>query len=355
MVFKRGWKKIATGLVLTALFWSAGCPPLPARECADFLAELDGLKGTMERQSFLREALRQCPDDHLLNYFYGLNQERLTRYDAALTCYRKAVRLDPGFARGYFGLGDIHFAGERFEEAVEAYAKGLSLEPDNIWARRSLERAEEQVKIRKTSSLFKEKEIVSAGGEPEKTGSAAAVPGQVIESGGGPAGEPAMSALPAGQAGDAGMAGTPPAGPEVAEESARGFIDRMVRTATGPEVGGEGPIFRLQVRFHLSSNELTPEAMEKLDAIVCRALQSEELEESRFEIAGHTDDSGSFEHNMYLSRLRAYSVRDYLVDSCGIDPERLTVVYYGPLKPAVPNINRHNRQLNRRVEFRKLP
>jgi outer membrane protein OmpA-like peptidoglycan-associated protein len=94
--------------------------------------------------------------------------------------------------------------------------------------------------------------------------------------------------------------------------------------------------------------------MQELEDVVCTAMQSEELQESRFEVAGHTDDSGDFELNMYLSRMRAYSVRDFLVKNCSIDADRLTIVYYGPTRPPVLNNSIENRKLNRRVEFRRL-
>jgi OOP family OmpA-OmpF porin len=57
---------------------------------------------------------------------------------------------------------------------------------------------------------------------------------------------------------------------------------------------------------------------------------------------------------MYFSKMRAMRVRDYLVENCGIAPDRLTVVYYGQERPAFPNTSRKNRMLNRRVEFRLL-
>jgi len=66
-------------------------------------------------------------------------------------------------------------------------------------------------------------------------------------------------------------------------------------------------------------------------------------------IEGHTDSIGSDSYNMDLSRRRADSVKDRLVDA-GIDPGRITTVGYGKKYPAVSNDTEANRALNRRVE-----
>ena len=71
------------------------------------------------------------------------------------------------------------------------------------------------------------------------------------------------------------------------------------------------------------------------------------------EISGHTDNSGSDEHNRELSINRARAVYQYLIDQ-GIDPDRLKFKGYGSSVPVAPNDSEENRQLNRRIEFRVL-
>lgn len=72
---------------------------------------------------------------------------------------------------------------------------------------------------------------------------------------------------------------------------------------------------------------------------------------------GHTDWIGTNEYNMALSRKRALSAHKYLIDK-GIEPIRITNVWFGESRPAVPNENPDgtdnpdNRQLNRRVEIK---
>jgi len=68
------------------------------------------------------------------------------------------------------------------------------------------------------------------------------------------------------------------------------------------------------------------------------------------EIHGHTDDRGSDDFNIKLSKKRADSVKNYLVMK-GVLPETITTKGFGKSKPLVPNDSDENRQKNRRVEF----
>ncbi|MFH0779012.1 MAG: OmpA family protein [Candidatus Eisenbacteria bacterium] len=71
----------------------------------------------------------------------------------------------------------------------------------------------------------------------------------------------------------------------------------------------------------------------------------------RIEIAGHTDSSGPDTVNLRLSQARAEAVRDYLVTTFSIDPERLVARGYGESRPIAPETSPTGRALNRRVEF----
>ncbi len=67
-------------------------------------------------------------------------------------------------------------------------------------------------------------------------------------------------------------------------------------------------------------------------------------------LAGHTDNTGSLETNMRLSKERAESVKAYLV-SRGANPSRIEATGYGPGQPIASNATAEGRQQNRRVEF----
>jgi len=70
-------------------------------------------------------------------------------------------------------------------------------------------------------------------------------------------------------------------------------------------------------------------------------------------IEGHTDNVDIHkepERNMRLSQARADSVRQYLIDTFGIDASRITAVGYGPNKPIADNDTEEGKKKNRRVE-----
>lgn len=66
-------------------------------------------------------------------------------------------------------------------------------------------------------------------------------------------------------------------------------------------------------------------------------------------IEGHTDSTASEAYNMDLSRRRAESVRDYLVNNFGIASEKLTLEWFGESRPVASNATAEGRQRNRRV------
>jgi outer membrane protein OmpA-like peptidoglycan-associated protein len=67
-------------------------------------------------------------------------------------------------------------------------------------------------------------------------------------------------------------------------------------------------------------------------------------------IEGHTDNSGTSDHNMDLSERRAKSVSTYLA-SKDVKENRLKTKWYGETQPKFPNDTEANKAQNRRVEF----
>lgn len=65
---------------------------------------------------------------------------------------------------------------------------------------------------------------------------------------------------------------------------------------------------------------------------------------------GHTDSTGSEEHNQDLSERRARAVANYLVGQ-GIDDSRITSLGYGEGHPVASNETESGRQANRRVDL----
>lgn len=76
----------------------------------------------------------------------------------------------------------------------------------------------------------------------------------------------------------------------------------------------------------------------------------EEQPSIKVEITGHTDNVGTEEYNLNLSKKRAESVSKYLMQK-GVSKDRITTTSYGESRPKDTNDTKEGRQNNRRVEF----
>ena len=70
-------------------------------------------------------------------------------------------------------------------------------------------------------------------------------------------------------------------------------------------------------------------------------------------IIGHTDNDGSEDYNLILSKKRAETVRRKL-QAYGADYDQIEVYYYGEWKPLKDNNNEAQKKFNRRVEIQIL-
>lgn len=71
---------------------------------------------------------------------------------------------------------------------------------------------------------------------------------------------------------------------------------------------------------------------------------------SKVQISGHTDNVASREYNQRLSEGRAISVKNYIVNSFGISPDRITTRGYNFSKPIATNSTKEGQARNRRIE-----
>jgi outer membrane protein OmpA-like peptidoglycan-associated protein len=124
------------------------------------------------------------------------------------------------------------------------------------------------------------------------------------------------------------------------------------KESAGNEAGAGSGKVTLDIRFANDSDRLTQAAQAQL-AQLGSALNSPELAQARFRIAGHTSATGAAEHNQKLSEGRARAVRGYLVEHSRIAPERIEATGYGSSKP-LPQYPPGALQ-QRRVEIITLP
>ena len=118
--------------------------------------------------------------------------------------------------------------------------------------------------------------------------------------------------------------------------------------AMAPAAPNSANSLSLPVRFELDSAKITSSARTQLDALAegIKLLQPDRT----VVIEGHTDARGSAFYNDVLSSRRAAAVKIYLVETHGIDPQRLKAVGFGkqhPIEGRDPLAGE-----NRRVQFR---
>jgi len=101
------------------------------------------------------------------------------------------------------------------------------------------------------------------------------------------------------------------------------------------------------IHFEINSAYLKKESLNILDRMIESMKRNTKI---RLEVRGHTDSTGTHEHNMKLSEKRADAVKDYMIKG-GISPERLLSQGFGPDKPIADNTSTGGRRKNRRTEF----
>lgn len=105
--------------------------------------------------------------------------------------------------------------------------------------------------------------------------------------------------------------------------------------------------FDSDVLFNVNSAGLDPGSQGTLSQV---AQVLHDYTKTAVVVQGHTDSTGSEEHNQALSQRRAQAVHNYLVGR-GVEPARMTAVGYGESLPAASNDTEWGRQQNRRVDI----
>lgn len=134
------------------------------------------------------------------------------------------------------------------------------------------------------------------------------------------------------------------------------IVFKNVRIASGGNMNMLGKkftdakIITHGINFDVDKASIKPESMGTLNMIVQVLKDNPEL---KFEIDGHTDNSGTAAHNLTLSQQRADAVKTQLT-SMGVDAARLTTKGFGDTKPISDNTSIEGKANNRRVEFVRM-
>jgi outer membrane protein OmpA-like peptidoglycan-associated protein len=126
---------------------------------------------------------------------------------------------------------------------------------------------------------------------------------------------------------------------------------RQQTAGTGVEVSRQGDNVILNMPGHVTfatdSAQITPAFHSTLDQV---AATIAEYQDTRVQISGHTDSTGSDSYNQQLSERRAQAVASYL-SGRGVASSRVTTIGYGETRPVASNETADGRQQNRRVEI----
>jgi outer membrane protein OmpA-like peptidoglycan-associated protein len=125
-------------------------------------------------------------------------------------------------------------------------------------------------------------------------------------------------------------------------------IDEDLEGATVERVG-EGILitFDSGILFDIDSYELKPATQTNAKKL---AGTLNKYDDTEIHVLGHTDNTGTEEYNMTLSKKRAAAVEDYLID-LDVAGSRLSKMGLGETDPIATNETVEGRALNRRVEI----
>ncbi len=124
-------------------------------------------------------------------------------------------------------------------------------------------------------------------------------------------------------------------------------IEVVTADKISKELGDQGRIALYGIYFDTGKANIKPESDAALSEII-KALGSQS--DLKLHVVGHTDNIGTFDYNMILSKQRANSVVTALV-SRGIEAGRLTANGVSSLAPIASNATEEGRAKNRRVEL----
>ena len=111
----------------------------------------------------------------------------------------------------------------------------------------------------------------------------------------------------------------------------------------------DGKFITYGITFDVGKAVIKPESMGEINRIVGLMNENPGL---KFEVQGHTDNTGSAATNQTLSEQRAQAIVAKLVEM-GISADRLSAVGKGQTSPLADNSTDEGRAKNRRVEFVK--
>ena len=133
------------------------------------------------------------------------------------------------------------------------------------------------------------------------------------------------------------------------------YVSNLKITTAAPDMRSklltDGKLVTYGIYFDVNKDVVKAESFGTISEI---AKTLKENPTVRIKIVGHTDSDGDDAKNLDLSKRRALSVKNTLVNQFGIDASRIQTDGKGETEPLAPNTTSESKAKNRRVEFIKL-
>jgi len=243
----------------------------------------------------LKRVLKLCPEQLAALVGLGDASKRLGKFDDAVAAYEKAITLKKESAEACLGLGETFFAAGLCLRSLPYFEKVLAVYPENTRAKKFVQLAHREIAQDRAGLLSSE---------------------------------------------------------EIADRLQRDIGGNLMCMC--PVVARLAGRVRLQeVTFSADSASLSSRAKRQLQEVAL-ALRSDRLKGGAYLIEGHADIAGTTAHNQTLSRERAHSVKAYLSQTLGVRPEALSVAGMGDSRAWTTNDTSQGRRLNRRIEILRL-
>lgn len=115
---------------------------MAANSTCDFTSEeLRSIPGLIAKYKYMEARINACEGNPEAHYNYAYLLERLQHYNEALQQYMESIKLKNNIAKYYFGAADVLLVLGDINGAIEKYTKGLTIEPDNKWAKARLQKS----------------------------------------------------------------------------------------------------------------------------------------------------------------------------------------------------------------------
>lgn len=129
---------------------------------------------------------------------------------------------------------------------------------------------------------------------------------------------------------------------------------KVAETTYTPPQPGQQPLMTQQKTIYFATNsvEINPASRVVIDEI---GKMMQAYHNTVVDIVGNTDNSGSREYNVLLSKRRADAVKSHLKQKYGFPENRIRPMGNGPDQPVASNDTEEGRGLNRRTDIKIYP